>query len=121
MKSISTHTIFIHDAPVDVRTAEQITHCRLTLSLLVSETKKDGGERGLDSEMGERERDEDRGLGHLLPLLCLPRPSPYGTSLGMRLGTTSDSTVITNEDTLFVLFSLFMCLCMFSIPDCCPC
>lgn len=56
MKSISTHTIFIHDAPVDVHTAEQITHCLLTLSLLVSETKKDGGERGLDSEMGERER-----------------------------------------------------------------
>lgn len=60
---------------------------------------------------GERERYEDRGLGHLLPLLCLPRPSPYGTSLGMRLGTTSDSTVITNEDTLFVLFSL-LCACV---------
>lgn len=67
-----------------------------------------------------RGRDEDRGLGHLLPLLCLPRPSPYGTSLGMRLGTTSDSAVITNEDTLFVLFSLFACTCMSSPPDCFP-
>lgn len=54
-KSNSTYAIFIHDAPVDARTAEQITHCVFTLSLLVSETAKDGG-GGLDSAMGERER-----------------------------------------------------------------
>lgn len=67
------------------------------------------------------ETDKDRGLGHLLPRKrCLPRPSPYGSPLSMRFGTTSDSIVITNEDTLLVQFSLFLwCSCVLTLPDCC--
>lgn len=34
-------------------------------------------------------------------ILCLPRPSPYGSSLSMMLGSTFACTLITNEDTLF--------------------
>ena len=81
LKSIFAHTILIHDAPVVVRTGEQITHC---LSSLVCRKEKDVG-RGRDSEIGGRERDEDRGLGHLLPvyyvcqdLLLMGAPSAWG-------------------------------------------
>lgn len=41
LKSIFAHTILIHDAPVVVRTGEQITHC---LSSLVCRQKKMWGE-----------------------------------------------------------------------------
>lgn len=47
-------------------------------------------------------------------VICLPRPSPYGSSLSRRPGITSDSTLITNEDTLFLLHvhvSVWFALC----------
>lgn len=50
-----------------------------------------------------------RGLGHLLSLVCLPRPSPRGSSSSTSLGHASDSAAITDEDT-------WLCL-----NRCCPC
>lgn len=101
-KSVFNHTMFIHDALV-------VVHCwaDYTLTsdscLLATEAESYG-------EQGERLR--QRSGTPSASILCLPRPYPYGSSLSMRLGTTCDSTVITNEDTLFVLFSLFMCMCV---------
>lgn len=53
---------------------------------------------------------DDRGLGHLLSLVCLPRPSPYGSSTRSSLGSISNSTAITDEDTLFFQLVVFEAL-----------
>lgn len=70
-------------------------------------------------EKKKTEGRDDRGLGHLLSLLCLPRPSPYGSSTSSSLGNTSNSAAITDEDTLFfqlvvseVLFSVLLLRCL---------
>lgn len=66
----------------------------------------------------ETEGRDSRGLGHLLSLVCLPRPSPYGSSTSTSLGNTSNSAAITDEDTLFLLvvfealFSVFLLRCL---------
>lgn len=51
-------------------------------------------------------------------ILCLPRPSPYGSSLSMMLGSTFACTLITNEDTVC---SDVRHVCVVSLSKSCPC
>lgn len=64
-----------------------------------------------DRKREKTEGREDRGLGHLLSLVCLPRPSPRGSSSSTSLGHASDSAAITDEDTLSRLNRCSPCSC----------
>lgn len=87
-------------------------HIVFRLSSICLWDRERWGEREVETGRGGRGRWRQRSGTPSASILCLPRPSPYGSSHGMRLGTTSDSTLITNEDTMFVLFSLLL-MCMF--------
>lgn len=122
LKSIFTHTIFINDAPVIVCTSEQIAHCLSTLVCLSLRQKKMGGwERSRRWDGGEW--DEDRGLGHLLPVYCVCQdlllmgaPSAWGLA-----SLLTPHWLQMETHCLFCSPCSCACVCVFSLPECCPC